>query len=1472
MADKGFMYQSDVDNKEFYVPSSITTYNEDGTFTQELKDFVAAERETGKGIGSTTVTPSRFVQPPDSVMGYTPPSAASIDAALGRVEEERNAPVDPNRPSTGAAIVRSVAKTGVTIGETLIDIKEAGKFVINQATNDRSGVDLLDYVSPTERASDRARATEKTARFAAAMTGVDLENIYDSETGEMKSSETLAGYATDISLFFNAYGHLSKLKSIKNIKNPIAREVAIAGMMENFLVDPEEGNVATALEEAFIDPESNEPHSWAAKAVEFLSIDSDDPKHMKRLKMQVDTIGLAALFEVVGNQAVRRLGREKFDAKAEDLTNDQRVEILTDNLEEARLLAKVARQGRADPETGELVLNLNISDTDEGVRQVINQSRGFRTTEGVLSKTQDFFVGNINRLGGLFFSQTGYLTNSAKSLLDDSVYAQRATMQHATDVAGRLNTKINAITSNSSMDNELPSLIQDALTSDFSMPRVINKENRDEVIENLIDQFSIPRDVAPEVLEARIMIDDLTRRMLHTDTIDPRVKEVIHENIGAYLRRSYNAYETPGWTPGIEVRLEAEDFLREQLLKSEPNLDVATLNTRVSDEINELLDNDIFEFTDKSQTLNKFIFTGRKDIPPEIRALLGEVENPVDNIMLTVSKMTKFYEVSRFHSNLNSMANGQYIFDDKVARDTNIFTTQLNLSGNSPLNGKWTTPEVANALQNNNSWNPMGIMDNTIFKNYASAKGTSQMTKTVLSVGTQARNVAGGVQFGLANGVWPFKDGIHSNAALWNNMLGSGDEALEETYRSYQRLGIINTNVRLNEFRSMLEVGAESTVDNFLGNLKNIPYAGNAVGNTIDGATNVYMATDDFFKINNYQKELDTLVEAYPNEALDVLEQEAARKVKNTFPNYDRVPAGVKTLRFLPMGNFVSFPAEIWRTSYNIVTEASREIVSGNPVLKQRGLQRLSGYMLSMGSWQGAATGTAIAYGLSPEEQTDIRTVTKTDYNDGATRNIIRVGNEFYTQDTTNYNSYNTIRAPLVALYDDIREGKLQGNELNDVLLKAGVDFSQSLIEPFVGASMLAESASNVYFATKNNGETPSGSKLWREGELMSDVIPSIVQTLVAPFVPTTINDAVDLYNIAMGNVNEYSGDIDPIQAELVSSLMGISFRKVDPVAALESALQDYKTAATDSNWVNPSYPNFRESADDIIKQVETNLSLNYQALQELYVTYAAVDRLLNENQEYGQAYWERYTEASKSGEQSPRESREFSAYSILKNGGAGDVVLESMSGGLMMGQRNVFNLIKQSVDRGTPFADEIMEDETSEKLKTLYDASIKYMAAPLNFAPTERFGGYGGKEEWEKEQKALREGRQEQTEARSLRGGFAKGGEVYNVPQVPTEPDERIDKMTGLPYDEQAGAAFTDEEDRKLFNRGGLSSDVLANIINTASSSVPQEQKDQDIQELRNMASDMKNFKRTEQERKPLLKTPEEKFGSIYNSLYGAS
>ena len=50
----------------------------------------------------------------------------------------------------------------------------------------------------------------------------------------------------------------------------------------------------------------------------------------------------------------------------------------------------------------------------------------------------------------------------------------------------------------------------------------------------------------------------------------------------------------------------------------------------------------------------------------------------------------------------------------------------------------------------------------------------------------------------------------------------------------------------------------------------------------------------------------------------------------------------------------------------------------------------------------------------------------------------------------------------------------------------------------------------------------------------------------------------------------------------------------------------------------------------------------------------------------------------------------------------------------------------------------------------------------------------------------------------------YAKGGLVTDVAQVPEEPDERIDRMTGLPYHMQAGFIIQDEEERFGFAEGG--------------------------------------------------------------------
>ena len=50
------------------------------------------------------------------------------------------------------------------------------------------------------------------------------------------------------------------------------------------------------------------------------------------------------------------------------------------------------------------------------------------------------------------------------------------------------------------------------------------------------------------------------------------------------------------------------------------------------------------------------------------------------------------------------------------------------------------------------------------------------------------------------------------------------------------------------------------------------------------------------------------------------LDEAAAWQIRNTYPTYSKVPEVIKNLRKLPFGNFVSFPAEMIRTTHNIVS------------------------------------------------------------------------------------------------------------------------------------------------------------------------------------------------------------------------------------------------------------------------------------------------------------------------------------------------------------------------------------------------------------------------------------------------------------------------------------------------------------------------------------------------------------------------
>ena len=107
---------------------------------------------------------------------------------------------------------------------------------------------------------------------------------------------------------------------------------------------------------------------------------------------------------------------------------------------------------------------------------------------------------------------------------------------------------------------------------------------------------------------------------------------------------------------------------------------------------------------------------------------------------------------------------------------------------------------------------------------------------------------------------------------------------------------------------------------------------------------------------NNLKKDPNAFVRKYGEQAREkygitnlfneknynqFIKEEAADIVRNNIPNYDYVSPFIKELRKAPLGNFISFPAEILRTGINTITRGVKEM--GDENLRSIGRQRLLG-------------------------------------------------------------------------------------------------------------------------------------------------------------------------------------------------------------------------------------------------------------------------------------------------------------------------------------------------------------------------------------------------------------------------------------------------------------------------------------------------------------------------------------------------
>ena len=568
----------------------------------------------------------------------------------------------------------------------------------------------------------------------------------------------------------------------------------------------------------------------------------------------------------------------------------------------------------------------------------------------------------------------------------------------------------------------------------------------------------------------------------------------------------------------------------------------------------------------------------------------------------------------------------------------------------NPLQGKFALKDYAASFQGTKQSSrsiPQQIYNSLILY----PKGLSQMSKTILAPFTHARNFISATAFASANGILPFGNTKDVKAA-WNALQarGFGTRIDNEFYQELLELGVVNSNVQLKQVADLLEdvdfgstlnkLNSDWGLNRFLKGLKKIKR----------GAEDYYTAEDDFWKIFTYLGEKSRLGKAYDKAGLKLgqefvdmngvkqiyndqyLKKEAANLVKNNVPNYAFVSDFIKGLRKLPVGNFVAFPAEIIRTSSNIVETALKEInystiINGKKVnpLRGRGIQRLTGMALTTAALPlGTVAAAQAIYNVADEEIDAMRR-----YVADWSKNSVLVpfkdedGKLSYI-DFSHLNAYDTVTRPIQTVLNAVNSGRADEDGLVDDFILGMVDSTKEIASPFISESIWTAGITDIFV---REGLTRDGRRLWNPRDSIGDKISKSISHLIDTQMPLNWKQMQRLGLSIKPVDSEGRFDERGNQYEFGNELAGIAgLRRVEvnPEKSFNYKITDFKKGIRDSRnlFTAATLKGGPISAEEIVDAyINANRSL-YEVNRELYQDIEAAkilgmsDSALYENME----------------------------------------------------------------------------------------------------------------------------------------------------------------------------------------------------------------------------------------------------------------
>ena len=516
----------------------------------------------------------------------------------------------------------------------------------------------------------------------------------------------------------------------------------------------------------------------------------------------------------------------------------------------------------------------------------------------------------------------------------------------------------------------------------------------------------------------------------------------------------------------------------------------------------------------------------------------------------------------------------------------------------SPLEGMFTTEDIAEALKFLDAQKLSSITNNLAYRWLVMIpKGAGQVGKTVLGPFTHSRNFFSGAITTVSTGnimIPPKEIAKSMQLALrtiqpqtmyrltgnpkWRNIRGVNttdptklvnlEEGGQGLYQFLLDESVVNSSVTYRDTMGLLR-----DMDKTGFWAKAFSKMGKKTKAMARWAQDMYIAEDDIWKIFNFFGESYKLNRAF-TKALTAgkitkaqmptqleMYKEAARTVRNTIPNYSYVSDFVKGSRRSPLGNFVSFPAEIIRTTANIAEEGMHQVKGVSPllakygikepILARNGYERLFGAAFAWGAVPlGLYHGVKGLYGLTEEHVQALREMVAPWSVDSTLLPYVKEDGSYGYVDFSHGNFYDTVVNPFQSIVNGVNAKADQ--PLVTGLVEGMTRAIGRMIDPFVSESIWLGVVMDIW---GRGGVSRDGRRIFNEREPLGSKIYKSIRHAAYTMSPGSLPQLRRLYAATMDE--SLKGEKYEVPQELLGFF---GFRGVDvkPSRTLDFKIQDY--------------------------------------------------------------------------------------------------------------------------------------------------------------------------------------------------------------------------------------------------------------------------------------------------------------------------